>query len=136
MKIIDLAKAIAPDCEREYIGIRPGEKLHEILITEEDGRNTIAYNGMYVILPTYTWWKRSNYKTGQKLPEGFTYTSDQNDEWMSSEDLEKIIFGNEINAKDSGTMFAAAIHQLNEKAILNLLNAEENIPEISNQTTA
>jgi len=62
MKIIDLAKAIVRDCDIEVIGIRPGEKIHEVLITEEDGRNTVAYNGMYVIMPNYSWWERQNYK--------------------------------------------------------------------------
>ena len=54
----NLAQAIAPECEIEYVGIRPGEKLHEALITEEEGRNAISYNGMYIVLPNYSWWKR------------------------------------------------------------------------------
>ncbi|MBW2647153.1 MAG: UDP-N-acetylglucosamine 4,6-dehydratase (inverting) [Deltaproteobacteria bacterium] len=58
MNIPDLAQAVAPECEIEVIGIRPGEKLHEILVTEEEGRNTIAHDGLYVILPNYPWWER------------------------------------------------------------------------------
>jgi len=61
MKIMDLAKAVAPECKMEAIGIRPGEKLHEALIMEEEGRNTVAYNGMYVIMPNLSWWERQNY---------------------------------------------------------------------------
>ena len=91
MKVTDLAKAIAPECEIEVIGIRPGEKVHEVLITEEDGRNTVTYNGMYVIMPNHSWWKRQNYKTGQRLPDGFVYTSNNNEEWLSVEDLRKIM---------------------------------------------
>ncbi len=93
MRITDLAKAIAPDCKVEIIGIRPGEKLHEALTGEDEGRNTISYKGMYVILPNMSWWNRKNYKTAEKLPENFVYTSDANDTWLGVEDLKKIVFG-------------------------------------------
>ena len=91
MKIIDLTRAIAPECEIDIIGIRPGEKIHEVLITEEEGRHTIDYDSMYVVLPNYYWWNRQNYKTGTKLPEGFTYVSNTNDQWLSVKDLKGII---------------------------------------------
>lgn len=91
MKIMDLARVVAPECEIEVIGIRPGEKLHEILITEEDGRNTVSYNGMYVIMPSYSWWERKNYETGKKLQDGFVYNSNNNDRWLTKEDLRKIV---------------------------------------------
>ena len=92
MKIMALAKAIAPECEIEVIGIRPGEKLHEALITEEDGRNTVRYNGTYVVLPNYSWWERQNYNNAQKLPDGFVYTSNNNDRWLTVEDLRRIVY--------------------------------------------
>jgi UDP-N-acetylglucosamine 4,6-dehydratase/5-epimerase len=92
MKIVDLAKAVAPDCKIEEIGIRPGEKLHEILVTEEEGRNTVSYNGIYVIMPQLSWWKRENYRSGKKLPDGFHYTSKENDHWMGVEDLRNIVY--------------------------------------------
>jgi UDP-N-acetylglucosamine 4,6-dehydratase len=88
---MDMAKAIAPECDIEFIGIRPGEKLHETLITEEDGVNTIEYNGIYIILPTHAWWKRQNYNKNLAVPKGFSYSSDNNDEWLTAEDLQKII---------------------------------------------
>ena len=91
MKILDLTKAIAPECEIDIIGIRPGEKIHEVLITEEEGRYAIDYDGMFVVLPNYSWWNRQNYKTGKKLPEGFTYVSNTNDQWLSVKDLKEII---------------------------------------------
>jgi len=93
MRLMDLAKAVAPECEIETIGIRPGEKLHEVLIMEEEGRNTIMYDGMYVVLPDYSWWERKNYKTGVNVPEGFVYVSKNNDEWMTVEDLRRIVYG-------------------------------------------
>jgi len=91
MKILDLTKAIAPECEIDIIGIRPGEKIHEVLITAEEGRQAIEYNGMYIILPNYSWWNRQNYTTGKKLPKGFTYVSNTNMDWLSINDLKAII---------------------------------------------
>lgn len=87
MKIVDLAEAIASDCKIEIIGIRPGEKLHEILITEEDGRYTVDYDGLYVILPQFAWWRRQNYKDAGKLPEEFSYTSNNNNSWLTLNQL-------------------------------------------------
>jgi UDP-N-acetylglucosamine 4,6-dehydratase (inverting) len=91
MKIMDLTKAIAPECEIDIIGIRPGEKLHEVLITEEEARTTVSYNGMYVIMPLHPWWKRENYIKAEKLPQGFVYASDKNNKWLNVEDLRRII---------------------------------------------
>jgi UDP-N-acetylglucosamine 4,6-dehydratase (inverting) len=91
MKIVDLAKAIAPDCSIEMIGMRPGEKLHEILITSEDGRHTIEYDGFYVILPQLSWWKTQNYKNAKKLAEGFDYASDNNDQSLKIDELKKMV---------------------------------------------
>lgn len=91
MRIMDLARAVAPECEVDFIGIRPGEKLHEALTGEDEGRNAISYKGMYVILPNMSWWKRENYKGGEKLPENFVYTSDNNDSWMTVEQLRRIV---------------------------------------------
>lgn len=93
MKIVDLAKAIASECTIEEIGIRPGEKLHEVLVTEEEGRNAVSYNGIYVIMPQLSWWKRENYRTGKKLPDGFYYSSNKNDQWLGVEDLRGIVDG-------------------------------------------
>lgn len=90
MKIVDLAEAIAPECEIEIIGIRPGEKLHEALITEEDGRSTVDYDGLYVVLPQFSWWHRQNYKDANELPERFSYTSNNNDKWLTLSQLKSM----------------------------------------------
>ncbi|GAG86667.1 unnamed protein product, partial [marine sediment metagenome] len=87
---VDLAQAIAPDCDIEIIGIRPGEKLHEVLITEEDGRSTVDYDGLYVILPQFSWWQRQNYKDANELPKGFSYTSNNNDTWLTVNQLKNM----------------------------------------------
>ncbi len=125
MKIVDLAKAVAPECEIEVVGIRPGEKLHEVLITEEDGRNTIAYNGMYVIMPNYSWWQREDHET---LPEGFVYASNTNDQWLTIEDLEKIIYGSATSDEESVFKLLSTIHNLNERVVMNMFNSEERLP--------
>ncbi len=137
MRVIDLAKAVAPECEIEIIGIRPGEKLHESLITEEEGRNTIFYNGMYVVLPNYTWWEeRRNYKSGQKLHEDFVYTSNRNDEWLSVDDLKNLILDTSFTEEKSPSHFLTTLHRLNEKVVLGLLNTEEGLSGFVGQAGA
>lgn len=91
MKVTDLAMAIAPECEIEYIGIRPGEKLHEAMITEDDARRTLEFDNYYVIQPEFPWWNIEGSKDGKKLDDGFGYTSDSNTEWLSVEDLRLLI---------------------------------------------
>jgi len=91
MNILDLAKAIAPDCEVEYIGIRPGEKLHEVLISEDEARHTVELDDMYIIQPVYPWWRMENWAGAKPLPEGFRYTSDTNTRWLSVEGLRRMI---------------------------------------------
>ena len=93
MKIMHLAQAIAPECEVDVIGIRPGEKLHEALTTEADGRYMITFDGMYVVLPNYSWWERKNYQDAVRLPETFVYTSNNNEHWLTVEDLRAIVYG-------------------------------------------
>ena len=90
MRVIDLAEAIAPECKIEIIGIRPGEKLHETMITTDDARHTLEFDDYYVIAPEFPWWT-SKKMTGKRLPEGFEYNSSINQEWLTVEDLQKII---------------------------------------------
>ena len=90
-RITDLAEAIAPQCEMEVIGIRPGEKLHEVMITEEDSRCSFEYDDYYVITPQFPWWKSDNCKGGKPLPEGFIYSSERNDRWLSSEEIMRLV---------------------------------------------
>lgn len=134
MKVVDLAKAVAPECEIKIIGIRPGEKLHEALITEEEGGNAVDYKGMYVIMPNYPWWERQNYITGKALSDGFKYASNTNDEWLTADDLTKILYGSDLFDTDPAMKLANTIHKLSEKTILNMLSAEECIPEVSSES--
>jgi len=91
MNITDLAKAVAPNCEVSLIGIRPGEKLHEVLMGEDESWHSVELNDMFVIKPLHTWWNSENWPDGKKLPEGFRYSSDANPSKLSIKDLQKII---------------------------------------------
>jgi UDP-N-acetylglucosamine 4,6-dehydratase len=91
MNIMDLAKAIAPGCEIEYIGIRPGEKLHEVLISEDEARHTVELDDMYIIQPLHPWWRTENWAGAKPLPDGFRYTSDTNTRWLSVEELRSLV---------------------------------------------
>ncbi len=91
MRMVDLAETIAPGCEIEVIGIRPGEKLHEVLVSEDEARNAVEVEGMYVIQPSHTWWSGENWVTGRALPEGFRYASDTNSNWLTSDELKDLI---------------------------------------------
>lgn len=91
MRLIDLAETIAPGCEIETIGIRPGEKLHEVLVSEDEARNTLEVEDRYIIQPAHSWWSRENWVQGRPLPEGFRYSSDGNDRWLTSRELQELI---------------------------------------------
>jgi UDP-N-acetylglucosamine 4,6-dehydratase len=92
MAIIDLAKAVAPDTEIEIIGIRPGEKLHEVLISEDESRNTIELKDMYVVQPAeMTWFGRDWEKQGKAVADGFRYTSNSNEQWLTVNQIREII---------------------------------------------
>ena len=96
MRMDDLARAIAPEAEQEIVGIRPGEKLHEQMIGAEDSLTTYEYEHHYKILPAIHNWSADvgRIKTGTKVPEGFTYSSETNDHWMSCEELSAWIDAN------------------------------------------
>lgn len=91
MKITDLAEAIAPEATKEFTGIRPGEKLHEIMITEDESRHVKEFPDHFVIEPEFSFWKRENTPSGKELPDNFRYSSDINDKWLTSEQLKKML---------------------------------------------
>ncbi len=96
MNICDIAKAVDPVCEQKVIGIRPGEKLHEQMIGVEDAPHTYEYPGHFKILPAIHSWDRDagRIKDGKKVPEGFSYCSDNNTEWMTIPQLQDWIAAN------------------------------------------
>lgn len=93
-KIMDIAKAIGPDCEHKVIGIRPGEKIHEEMITSSDSFFTYDLGKYYTIIPQMPNWKVADFITNfnaKKVAEGFQYNSGENSEWVSVEELRKLI---------------------------------------------
>ena len=99
MKVTEIAKTINPEAKFDIVGIRPGEKLHEQMISVEDAPHTFEYNNYYKILPAINNWSKdsSRIKNGKLVPEGFSYSSDNNKEWMASEELMDWIIVNERN---------------------------------------
>ena len=89
--IVDLAKAIAPEARVEIIGIRPGEKLHEVLISEDEARSTLERERMFIVKPPETLWKRDMTYEGRPLPDGFRYSSDNNSEWLDLDGIKRFI---------------------------------------------
>jgi UDP-N-acetylglucosamine 4,6-dehydratase len=89
MRIADMAEALAPDAEQRVIGIRPGEKLHEAMLTEDESRHAVETDYGFVIVPEYASWPMRVHE-GRRPPAGFRYTSDTNTEWLSVEDLRAI----------------------------------------------
>jgi UDP-N-acetylglucosamine 4,6-dehydratase len=91
MRLVDMAMTVAPGCDVEYIGIRPGEKLHEALVSEDEARHAVETDDMYIIKPDHPWWSSQNWVSGRRLLEGFRYTSDSNTQWMTGRELEELI---------------------------------------------
>ena len=108
MKLVDLvdaiapnnerrivATAVAPECEQIIVGIRPGEKMHEILLTEQEARHAKDFMGCYVVIPEFPFWEPNAYekyhKTGTALNHGDSFVSSDNSKWITKEDLQRII---------------------------------------------
>jgi len=91
MKITDLAEVLAPDAERKVIGIRPGEKIHEVLLTKDEARHSRKFEDYFVIEPDHPFWNRKNLEGGKMLPEDFQYTSDNNTQWLKGDKLLEVI---------------------------------------------
>jgi FlaA1/EpsC-like NDP-sugar epimerase len=105
-KILDVAKAIAPEAKYKFVGIRPGEKLHEEMVTTTDSINTIEFNDYYVILPSTPLWdidkfiKESNSETGKVCDFEFSYNSGTNKKFLAVEEIKNLISKNIDGAKE------------------------------------
>ena len=94
MRVTDLATAVAPECEIDVIGIRPGEKLHEVMIPEDESRNTVRLESFYAILPVHFGLDINGYMERHQAvacPDGFCYSSDLNDDWITVEKLREML---------------------------------------------
>jgi UDP-N-acetylglucosamine 4,6-dehydratase/5-epimerase len=91
MRLIDLAAAVAPGCTVRTVGIRPGEKLHELLMSEDEARQTLEFDDMYVIQPAFPWWNSERWSEGRALSSEFRYASDTNKRWLTKTELLRMI---------------------------------------------
>ncbi len=97
-KITDLAQAIQPGCEMPEVGIREGEKLHEVMVTREDSAMTYEYEKHYIVYPHYNWWGEDRIiPGGKKVEDGFEYSSGTNTEWLSVEQLQGLLANMDLN---------------------------------------
>ncbi len=91
-RIVDLARVIAPDVEIQFVGIRPGEKLHEVLLGEDEARSSLELEDMYVIQPSLDFWFGHGWEEkGRPLPADFRYTSENNSEWLSADQIRDMV---------------------------------------------
>ncbi|MBI4239284.1 MAG: UDP-N-acetylglucosamine 4,6-dehydratase (inverting) [Deltaproteobacteria bacterium] len=96
VRMTDVAEALAPGCTREIVGIRPGEKMHEVMVPVDDARHTMEFNDFFVITPQFHWW-RDHYQHAVKgngarpCPDGFCYASDTNAWWLSPEEIRELV---------------------------------------------
>jgi UDP-N-acetylglucosamine 4,6-dehydratase len=93
MRMVDLVEAIVPDAKRKIIGIRPGEKLHEALITEEETRHAKQFDDYLVVEPEFSFWSGESSNGGRPLPEGTGYASDNNSWWLTPDELKRLVEG-------------------------------------------
>ena len=98
MNLVDLAKAIAPGAQMEFVGIRPGEKLHEVLISEDEARGTVEMDDMFVVQPSGAlWFGHSWQEQGRSLPDGFVYASNNNPQWLTVEQIKEMVAPFEVD---------------------------------------
>lgn len=92
MNVVDLAKAIAPEAQVEFVGIRPGEKLHEVLISEDEARGTLELEDMFVVQPSGALWFGHTWQEhGRSLPDGFLYASNNNPQWLTVDQIREMV---------------------------------------------
>lgn len=91
MKVVDLVNALAPECKQVFTGIRPSEKLHEVLLSEEEARHARKYSTFFLIEPEQSFRDADKWEGGQRLPDGFKYASDNNSLWLGTKELKEMI---------------------------------------------
>lgn len=94
MRIVDLAQALAPECKLKVVGIRPGEKIHETMVPRDEAHHTLEFDSYFIVEPTFPWWGQANRTGGKRVPDDFSYSSDNNTWWLTEAELKKLI-GNE-----------------------------------------
>jgi UDP-N-acetylglucosamine 4,6-dehydratase len=100
MSVLDLAETIAPGVPHDVVGIRPGEKLHEILLTNDECRHTVDAGEVYVVKPEHPWWNEVGWDTASPLSDGFVYSSDNNERWLTREELDALLATVPVDDRD------------------------------------
>lgn len=100
MKITDLAEVVAPEAKKKIIGIRPGEKINEVLLTEEEALHSKEFDNFFVIEPEHTFWGKENFQDGKSLPNDFKYASNTNTEWLAKEKMAELLKNIEIEKQN------------------------------------
>lgn len=90
MRVMDLAAAVAPGCTIKLIGIRPGEKIHEILLTEDEASYALDMGSFFIIQPRFEWWGNGHWPDGRRVPAQYRYASDSNDRWLTIPELRRL----------------------------------------------
>lgn len=108
MRVTGVAETVAPGCKIRYVGIRPGEKLHEVLISEDEARDTVSLEGMFVVKPPRPWYFGDCWTAGERLPDGFRYSSETNTEWLQPNDLLRLV---RVNGPSARKGLAKATYQ-------------------------
>ena len=93
MSLVDIADVIAPDAKKKFIGLRAGEKLHEVLIVEEESRHTWEFDDYFVVYPEFSFRRESKIQVGKALAEDIRYASDNNTWWLTKDELKGMIDG-------------------------------------------
>ncbi len=102
MGLLDLARAIAPQAKIKISGLRPGEKLHECLISSDEARHSVRTDDMFVIKPEFPCWGNAGWSEGEGLPDGFEFTSDKNERWLTPAELAIVMFSLENHGQSAG----------------------------------
>ena len=91
MSLMDLVRVVAPDCQVTFTGIRPGEKLHEVLISADEARHTLEFPDMFIVEPTHPWWGTGKWEGGKRLPDDFVYSSQANPQQLGMNALREMV---------------------------------------------
>lgn len=98
--ILDIKAAVAPECEHKVVGIRPGEKLHEVLLPMEESRHSVEFEDRYIVEPNFEWWEKGYHKGGKKLAEDFEYNSKNNAVWLSVDEFRNMLEKNSCDVEE------------------------------------
>ncbi|MBI2058321.1 MAG: UDP-N-acetylglucosamine 4,6-dehydratase (inverting) [Nitrospirae bacterium] len=108
MQVLDLARSVAPEAQISEVGVRPGEKLHEVLLTEDEARHAREFDSYFVVEPEFPWWNPERTREGRLLPDDFRYASNTNEWWLKAEEM-KTFVASRANGKSQNVEMEARV---------------------------